>query len=159
MHSASNASKIDDEQPRSWKLSGGGGGGNFCPRASAQTVARGINCMATHFGCSICNAFSLAGNTNSPMMTAGLMRMFRSYTHTGRKTPGGAGTHTYKSQPRTGHTRETRAHTGTRTTQTNLTTIETHEHTRTTARPWVNASQVKSSQVKSIHKQQTTCAR
>ena len=109
MHSASNASKIDDEQPRSWKLSGGGGGGNFCPRASAQTVARGINCMATHFGCSICNAFSLAGNTNSPMMTAGLMRMFR-FNHT-----------------------------------TNLTTIETHEHTRTTARPWVNASQVKSS--------------
>ena len=134
MHSASNASKIDDEQPRSWKLSGGGGGGNFCPRASAQTVARGINCMATHFGCSICNAFSLAGNTNSPMMTAGLMRMFRLYNHLVER---------HRGEP--GHTRETRAHTGTRTTQTNLTTIETHEHTRTTARPWVNASQVKSS--------------
>ena len=33
---------------------------------------------------------------------------------TGKKTPGGAGTHT-------GHTRDTRAHTGTRITQTNLT--------------------------------------
>ena len=70
MHSASNASKIDDEQPRSWKLSGGGGGGNFCPRARAQTVARGIDRMATRAGS---NALSLAGNTNSPMMTAGHM--------------------------------------------------------------------------------------
>jgi hypothetical protein len=68
MHSASNASKIDDEQPRSWKLSGGGGGGNFCPRARAQTVARGIDRMTTRAGS---NALSLAGNTNSPMMTVG----------------------------------------------------------------------------------------
>ena len=35
-------------------------------------------------------------------------------TGTGKKTPGGAGTHT-------GHARDTRAHTGTRNTQTNLT--------------------------------------
>ena len=47
----------------------------------------------------------------------------------GKKTPGGAGTHT-------GHTRDTRAHTGTRITQTNLTTIQTQRHTRkTTQRP------------------------
>jgi hypothetical protein len=49
-------------------------------------------------------------------------------SRTGKKTPGGAETHT-------GHTRDTRAHTGTRITQTNLTTIQTHQHTtRTTAR-------------------------
>ena len=47
---------------------------------------------------------------------------------TGKKTPGGAGTHT-------GHTRDTRAHTGTRITQMNLTTIQTQRHTRTAARP------------------------
>ena len=41
---------------------------------------------------------------------------------TGKKTPGGAGTHT-------GHARDTRAHTGTRITQTNLTTIQTQRHT------------------------------
>ena len=40
----------------------------------------------------------------------------------GKKTPGGAGTHT-------GHTRDTRVHTGTRITQTNLTTIQTHRAT------------------------------
>jgi hypothetical protein len=39
---------------------------------------------------------------------------------TGKNTPGGAGTHT-------GHTRDTRTHKGTRTAQTNLTTIQTHE--------------------------------
>ena len=38
---------------------------------------------------------------------------------TGKKTPGGAGTHTGK--------RDTRTHKGTRTTQTNLTTIQTHQ--------------------------------
>ena len=32
-----------------------------------------------------------------------------------------------------GHTRDTRAHTGTRKTQTNLTTIQTHEHTTRTS--------------------------
>ena len=41
---------------------------------------------------------------------------------TGKKTPGGAGTHT-------GHTRDTLI------TQTNLTTIQTQRHTRTGARP------------------------
>ena len=47
---------------------------------------------------------------------------------TGKKTPGGAGTHT-------GHTRDTQAHKGTRITPTNLTTIQTHQHTtRTSAR-------------------------
>ena len=46
---------------------------------------------------------------------------------TGKKTPGGAGTHGT-------HTRDTRAHTGTRITQTNLKTIQTHRHTRTTTR-------------------------
>ena len=54
------------------------------------------------------------------------------YREPGKKTPGGAGTHT-------GHTRDTRAHTGTRITQTNLTTIQTQRHTRTTTRrpkPW-----------------------
>ena len=50
-------------------------------------------------------------------------------TGTGKKTPGGAGTHTD-----TGHARDTRAHTGTRITQTNLTTIQTQRHTRTTTR-------------------------
>ena len=46
-------------------------------------------------------------------------------TGTGSKTPGGART----------HTRDTRAHTSTRITQKNLTTIQTHQHTpRTTAR-------------------------
>ena len=34
-----------------------------------------------------------------------------------------------------GHTRDTRAHTGTRITQTNLTTIQTQRHTRSPARP------------------------
>ena len=43
-------------------------------------------------------------------------------------TTGGAGTHT-------GHARDTRAHKGTRITQTNLTTIQTQRHTRTTTRP------------------------
>ena len=38
------------------------------------------------------------------------------------KTPGGAGTQTW-------HTRDTRAHKGTRITPTNLTTIQTHQHT------------------------------
>ena len=33
------------------------------------------------------------------------------------------------------HTRDTRAHTGTRITQTNLTTIQTLQHTRSPARP------------------------
>ena len=42
----------------------------------------------------------------------------------GKETPGVAGTHK-------GHTRDTRAQTGTRITQTNLTTIQTHKHTRT----------------------------
>ncbi len=46
---------------------------------------------------------------------------------TGKKTPGGAGTHT-------GHARDTRAHKVTRTTQTNLTTIQTHQqHTSRTS--------------------------
>ena len=35
----------------------------------------------------------------------------------------------------TGHTRDTRAYTGTRITLTNLTTIKTHQHTNTPARP------------------------
>ena len=43
---------------------------------------------------------------------------------TGKKTPGGAGTHT-------GHARDTRAHTGTRNTQTNLTTIQTQTGKKT----------------------------
>ena len=43
---------------------------------------------------------------------------------TGKKTPGGAGTHT-------GHTS---AHADTRRTQTNLTSIQTQRHTRTTTR-------------------------
>ena len=42
----------------------------------------------------------------------------------GKETPVVAGTHK-------GHTRDTRAQTGTRITQTNLTTIQTHKHTRT----------------------------
>ena len=40
---------------------------------------------------------------------------------TGKKTPGGAGTHT--------------GHTGTRITQTNLTTIQTHQPTAVRSRP------------------------
>ena len=44
--------------------------------------------------------------------------------YTGKKTPGGAGRHT-------GHTS---AHADTRRTQTNLTSIQTQRHTRTTAR-------------------------
>ena len=51
--------------------------------------------------------------------------------YTGKHSPGGAGTHT-------GHTRDTRKHKGkgTRTAQTNLTTIQTHQQhpTRTSAR-------------------------
>ena len=49
----------------------------------------------------------------------------RRVEHPAKKTPGGAGTHT-------GQARDTRAHTGTRITQTNLTTIQTQRHTRTT---------------------------
>ena len=47
---------------------------------------------------------------------------------TGKKTPGEPG-HTRDTSPL-----DTRAHTGTRITQTNLTTIQTHQHTRTTSR-------------------------
>jgi hypothetical protein len=55
---------------------------------------------------------------------------------TGKKTPGGAGTHT----SHTGRTQDTRAHKGTRVTPTNLTTIQpsksanTQPSTRTSAR-------------------------
>ena len=52
-------------------------------------------------------------------------------TCTGKKIPGGAGTHT-------GHTRDTRAHKVTRITPTNLTTIQTHQHTQP-ARPATSA--------------------
>ena len=50
-------------------------------------------------------------------------------SHLGKLFP--TGKKTQRGEP--GHTRETRAHTGTRITQTNHTTIQTHEHTRTTA--------------------------
>ena len=53
-----------------------------------------------------------------------LSRLAAVVCYTGKKTPG---------EP--GHTRDTRAHTGTRITQTNLTTIQTHQYTRTSARP------------------------
>ena len=45
-------------------------------------------------------------------------------TGTGKKTPGGAGTHT-------GRTQDTRAHKGTRVTPTNLTTIQPSKSTNT----------------------------
>ena len=51
-------------------------------------------------------------------------------TRTGKKTPRGGSRDTHGTQ----HTRDTRAHTGTRITQTNLTTIQTQRHTRTTTR-------------------------
>ena len=52
---------------------------------------------------------------------------------TGKKTPGGAGTHT-------GHTRDTRAHAGTRITRTNLTTI----HPKPTTHPHENRDRLNS---------------
>ena len=59
---------------------------------------------------------------------------------TGKKTPGGAGTHItvpvkrHRGEP--GHTRDTRTHKGTRTAQTSLTTVQTHQQhtTRKSAR-------------------------
>jgi hypothetical protein len=49
----------------------------------------------------------------------------------GKKTPGGAGTYRYgkKTPGGAGNTRDTRTHKGTRTAQTNLTTIQTHTGT------------------------------
>ena len=61
-----------------------------------------------------------------PQCGAFLLVLFRRKVDTGKKSPGGAGT----------HTRDTRTHKGTRTAQTNLTTIQTHQQrtTRTSAR-------------------------
>ena len=78
------------------------------------------------------------------------------HTRPGKKTPGGAGTHTghsnsavapavasvvltftrppvkkHRGSLDSGHTRGARTHTGTLITQTNLTTIPTHQRTRT----------------------------
>ena len=73
-------------------------------------------------------------------------------TGTGKKTPGGAGTHTD-----TGHARDTRAHTGTRITQTNLTTIQTQRHTRTTVNVNVNPHDHATAQYKHLPVQYRCC--
>ena len=59
------------------------------------------------------------------------------HTHisTGKKTPGGAGTHTVLFFLKFTHTRDTRAHAGTRITRTNLTTNHPNPTTRTHTRP------------------------
>ena len=63
-----------------------------------------------------------AGTTSSTVQSE-VPSYHLSHARFGKKTAGGAGTHT-------GHTRDTRAHKGTRITQTNLKTIQTHlEHT------------------------------